>query len=243
MNKITRMMISLLLVLSIANCVMLGALTVTFVKTVKYVTEMNIPGMIKDLQDQIDDNNATLDMTQDMLDEWNEFHDQNLTMEDIKEQDVTKPEVEEKPIQLNLVSDPRDVTKPSNATAEELNRTIQNTCNWMYTYNPNLGQLYYELEQKHGINAYFALAVSYSEVGTREMSNLAKNHNNIYGLMGKSYDSIEDCIDYFFRLIKNYYVGEGRYSVEEISEKYCLSNPTWIKNVSTFMNKLPNSSR
>lgn len=147
--------------------------------------------------------------------------------------------------QINiLVADITDVTKVSNATAEELNQAIQSTCKWMYEYNPNMGQVYLEKEKEYGINAYFALSVSFSEVGVNKMSNLARNDNNIYGLLnGKEYDSIEDCIDYFFRLIKNHYVGEGKQSVEAISQKYCLGDPVWIKNVSTFMRKLPERSR
>ena len=143
-----------------------------------------------------------------------------------------------------LVADITDVTKVSNASVEDLNKAIQYTCRWMYEYDPNIGQVYYDKEKEYGINAYFALSVSFSEVGVKEMSKLARNDNNIYGLLnGNEYDSIEDCIDYFFRLIKKYYVGEGRQSVEAISEKYCLSDPVWIKNVSTFMRKLPEKSR
>lgn len=143
-----------------------------------------------------------------------------------------------------LISDTSNVTKVSNATVEELNAAIAATCPWMSSYNSNLGQLYHDLEEEYGINAYFALAVSYSEVGTQNMSRLAREDNNIYGLMtGVKYDSLEDCIDYFFRLIKKNYVGQGRLSVEDISKKYCNGNPTWIKNVSYFMNELPDRCR
>ena len=154
--------------------------------------------------------------------------------------------VEDIPELVDLVSDINDVTAISNATPEELNLAIKESCPWMFNYNPNMGQVYYELEQEHGINAYFALAVSFNEVGVREMSNLATKNNNTYGLMnGVKYDSIEDCTDYFFRLIKKYYVGSGLSSVEEISKKYCPGNDnaSWIETVSFYMEELPNRSR
>ena len=164
----------------------------------------------------------------------------------VEESIEVEPEVIEQEL-ITLVADTSDVTKPSNATIDELNNAIKESCNWMYQYNPNLGEIYYNLEKEYGINAYFALSVSMSEVGVNKMSKVARTKNNTYGIMGKSsyktFNSVEDCVDYFFRLINKYYIGNGRYSIKSISNKYCGGDPTWIKNVSYFMSVLPEKSR
>lgn len=168
---------------------------------------------------------------------------------------VYQPEPEPEPVVEEIIEvdlDPyanaSNVTEPSNATASELNRAINSSCKWMKAYNTNgqLGELYYKMEQQYGINAYFAISVSMQEVGPQKASNLANTKNNIYGLKGKngwmSFNSYEDCIQYWFKLISKNYVGKGLSSVNKISNKYCGGDPTWIKNVSNFMYKLPNAS-
>lgn len=254
--KISKIFTTMVLIMNVVNFVLFLAIIGFGYRTLNYLVERNIGQIIEKVEElDIDkivdkleikvDDVIENELTQDMLDDWNAAHDTDISMDQI--QNIINPEtpVVEKPTVLaKLVSDTKDVTKISNATPEELNTAIQKSCKWMYEYNPNMGQVYYDLEHEHGINAYFALAVSFSEVGTQEMSKLAKNDNNTYGLMnGVKYDTIEDCVDYFFRLIKKYYVGQGRLSVKDISEKYCLGNTTWIKNVSFYMEALPERSR
>lgn len=142
-----------------------------------------------------------------------------------------------------LIANTGDVRQPSNATPEELNNAINSMCKWMREYDPNLGEYYAQMEQQYGINAYFAIAVSMQEVGRGEPSARARNKNNIYGLMTSThYASYEDCIDYWYRLISKSYVGNGRISVQSISQKYCGGDPTWINNVSNFMYQLKSNS-
>jgi hypothetical protein len=170
----------------------------------------------------------------------------------VEEVIVEEPEPEPEPVQepdLDPYANKNNVTEPSNATAEELNRAINSSCKWMREYNTDgrLGEFYYKMEQQYGINAYFALSVPMQEVGVQQASSLARNKNNIYGLRGKngylSFSSYEDCIEYWFNMINKAYVGKrGLISVQSISGRYCNGNPEWVSGVSSFMNKLPDRS-
>ena len=212
----------------------LDEINASIVSIESILAEMQDDKVTENISDNTNTNNTT------------KPHQLTITVEDLpdKQDTVESESVPTPELLATLISDTRDITKVSNATAEELNAAIKATCKWMYEYNPNIGEVYARLEQEYGINAYFALAVSFSEVGVGEMSNLAKNNKNTYGIMnGKKYDSVEDCVDYFFRLIKKHYVGQGLTTVEDISQKYCLGDPVWIKNVTVFMRKLPERSR
>lgn len=244
--KLSKILAPVILITNITTVVMMICLFSIMSSTANYIEELKIPEFMQEVREYMHESDEKY-LTQDMLDDWNAAHDENLSMDDVE---ISEPIVQEQPpiveeiIPLELVADVMDVTKPSNATPEELNKAIEKTCKWMHEYNPNIGQVYHDLEEEYGINAYFALAVSFSEVGVQEMSKLAKNRNNTYGLNNdKVYDSVEDCTEYFFYLIDKYYVGQGLMTVEDISQKYCLGNPTWIKNVSIFMNTLPEKSR
>lgn len=253
MKTISRIFTVLTVLVNILNLVLLvGVVTVGY-KTIKRVADMDLINTVMEFETKLetfDIDEFKNDIVSEVVLEMKNFDSiDDEALEDLQNNPVIVPEVieppvVEEPVQLELIADPKDVTKVSNATAEELNAAIKATCKWMYEYNANMGEVYQKLEEEHGINAYFALAVSFSEVGVGDMSKLAREDNNTYGLMnGKKYDTVEDCVDYFFRLIKKNYVGEGRLTVEDIAEKYCLGNPTWIKNVTIFMNKLPGRSR
>lgn len=255
MKSISKIFTVLTVLVNILNLVLLVGIVTVGYKTVKYVADMDLYNTImqfKTKMETFDIDEIKSDIVSEVVLEL-EMRDfsgiDDEALEDLQNNPIVIPEeitppVVEEPVQLELVADPNDVTKVSNATAEELNAAIKATCKWMYEYNPNMGEVYQKLEAEHGINAYFALAVSFSEVGVDDMSRLAREDNNTYGLMnGKKYDTIEDCVDYFFKLIKKNYVGEGRLTVKKIADKYCLGDTTWIKNVTIFMNKLPERSR
>ena len=164
----------------------------------------------------------------------------------VEEVIVEEPELEP---DLEPYANVNNVTHASNATPEELNRAINSSCKWMSQYNTNgqLGEFYYKMEQQYGINAYFAISVSISEVGAQDASNLARTKNNIYGLRNNNgwltFSSYEDCIQYWFNTISKYYVEKrGLISVQSISNRYCGGDQTWIKNVSNYMYKLPDRS-
>ena len=85
----------------------------------------------------------------------------------------------------------------------------------------------------YGIDPDFAKAVAVVESGWMHDSSMARNKNNIYGLIGKSFKSIDECIHYFCRLIKTKYRTDD---IDVIARKYCPVNAEeWARKVRGIM--------
>ncbi|EXX88488.1 hypothetical protein BG53_00370 [Paenibacillus darwinianus] len=93
-----------------------------------------------------------------------------------------------------------------------------------------LEQAILEIENEYGINAYFTIAVMKLESGNGK-SRLARNKNNLFGLMARSgalsFETKGDSIRKFGQLIAKNYVGQGYATIEKVAGKYCPVNPGW----------------
>lgn len=94
------------------------------------------------------------------------------------------------------------------------------------------------LEKNYGVNAIFGMAVAYQESGFGT-SNIAKNRNNAFGLLGSNgwmtFDTLSDSIYSFGRTISGnaYYQGK---SIDQIAIHYCTSGPSgWARAVKSLM--------
>jgi len=130
-----------------------------------------------------------------------------------------------------------DITHKSGLTAEQFDEVINAVLtkyNKSDTKLTGLGQALYDMETQYDINGFLALGVSGIESGWGR-SNLAKNSNNLYGLLGMKFDSTYDCTIYFGKLMREHYIGEGRTSLTSISKKYCGGNTQWVSDVTWFI--------
>lgn len=130
-----------------------------------------------------------------------------------------------------------DITHKSGLTAEQFDTvisTVLENYNKGDTQLTGLGQALYDMENEYDVNGFLALGISGIESGWGR-SKLAVNHNNLYGLLGMSFDSTYDCTMYFGGLMRNHYIGEGRTSLSSISKKYCGGNSDWVSDVSWFI--------
>ena len=133
----------------------------------------------------------------------------------------------------DIVIDINNVAAISNATEDMIESALEGT--WLEGY----GSLYYELEHEYNVNAFLAIGNAIQETGWDETkSYLARNHNNIYGITNGTFDSKEDCIRYYFRLINKHYIGEGYISLEQINGKYCPPDDTWDNDIYSIAKKL-----
>ena len=121
-----------------------------------------------------------------------------------------------------------NVFQKSNLSVAQINKILAGTGLAGY------GQSFYNMEQIHGINALFAIAV-----GAHESANFYKtaNWNNYFGFRGNggwmSFSSPEACIDYFGQLMNTrLYYGK---SIEQIAVIYC--NSSWTKHIKAHMNE------
>lgn len=141
------------------------------------------------------------------------------------------PETRPEDIVINV----QNISVKSGATEDMIECAFKGT--WLEGY----GSLYYELEQEYGINAFIAAANAIQETGWDiTKSNKAMNHNNIYGIVNGDYDSIEECIRYYFDLMSRNYVNKGYKSLQAINTKYCPPDDSWSGDIGAIAKVLNN---
>lgn len=92
------------------------------------------------------------------------------------------------------------------------------------------------IEEEHGVNAFYTLAVASLESGYGT-SKMAKNWNNLFGMMNCKFDSTSSGVDYFGRLMTKY---QDSYNilmtVEGINPTYCELD-SWAGKIVELMNQ------
>ena len=139
--------------------------------------------------------------------------------------------VELKP-QLATLSAPRselpyEVFTKSNLTPEALELILAGTG------LAGMGQAFYDMEQTYQVNALFAMAVAKTE-SSLGVTNYARNRNNYFGMIGRTFESGEEGIMAFGELMnRSLYVGK---TMPEIAEKYCPPNKDlWVEKNLQYM--------
>lgn len=109
-----------------------------------------------------------------------------------------------------------------------------------------LADVYYEMEQKHNINAIFLMALNTEESGHGK-SSLAVNSNNLGGIKSRygdyaSFESWTSCLEYIATLIDEMYLSEtGSYyngtSIYGVNVRYCVGE-NWADNLNIIANEL-----
>lgn len=114
-------------------------------------------------------------------------------------------------------------------------------------------QIFLDLQEKYGVNAIFAAAVSISETGAGTAGHAVNGKNNWFNIectCGNSshgrfetYSSVRESIEAFYKLIavKNYYFTDGNYTVKTIGMIYCEDADApggWIENTLLYMNQM-----
>ena len=109
--------------------------------------------------------------------------------------------------------------------------------------------------KKHGLTTnqgYMLMAISKHETGNWS-SSIFKNYHNMGGIIGsngfRQYNSLDDGIEDFVNLLDNYYINNGRDTIELIGAKYCpvgaSNDPTglnqhWVPQVTKYYNDYTN---
>ena len=122
------------------------------------------------------------------------------------------------------------ITEKSGLTAEELEALVAGT------ELEGLGYPFYRMEQEYLVNAMFALSVAQLESGYGT-SRMAREDNNIFGMMGRVYRHKEENIGAFGELIRYRYFGRGLTTLESINTVYCPNNYEWAPQVRSLMNR------
>ena len=121
-----------------------------------------------------------------------------------------------------------EITESSELSPDELESIVAGTG------LSGLGYAFYDMEQNYGVNAVFAIAVAQLESGSGT-SYMAIYDNNLFGMMGLSYESQEACIYDFGSLIRDYYFNRGLTTVYSINPVYCPDNYDWAPYVESLI--------
>lgn len=96
--------------------------------------------------------------------------------------------------------------------------------------------------EAYGVDPAFARAVAVIESGWAHNSRIARRDKNIFGMVGKRFDSVNDGVHYFCRLMcSDLYAGK---TVEEIARIYCPPNArNWAVQVRAVMHRIQEDGR
>lgn len=135
----------------------------------------------------------------------------------------------------SIISDfkfsPSNVTKLSGLNKKTLKIMLKKT------HLRGFEELFLKMEKKHNVNVMFAVGNAINESGWHG-SHKSRYHNNLFGISLPGFTTKESCIKYYFDLIDDHYVGEGRLSSSSIQKKYCPTNPRWDEEITSIVGTL-----
>lgn len=98
----------------------------------------------------------------------------------------------------------------------------------------------FSIASGYGLDPHFTKAVAVVESGWGHDSRMARTQNNIFGMYGKSFDSVNQGIHYWCRLIKTKYPKD----IGSIAKKYCPPNSQeWAAKIRRIMWSLQKKQR
>lgn len=131
-----------------------------------------------------------------------------------------------------------DLRKPTSLSAEDLDKHLGGILK-------DKGVLFKQAEEKYKVNALFLVAVAIFE-STNGTSNKAITRKNCFGLKGKTFETVDEGIDYVAMILASetgYYYGRKKYTIEKVGKTYAPAydnkgNAKWIPSVISIMKKI-----
>lgn len=101
---------------------------------------------------------------------------------------------------------------------------------------PTKAKTGFAIAEDYNIDYKLIKAIAVIESGWKHNSHMARTKNNIFGLMGKSFKSVDECIHYWCKLYNKRYKGM---SIDEMARIYCPPNAAkWAAKVKDIMRRL-----
>ena len=119
------------------------------------------------------------------------------------------------------------LTEKSNASIDDIKVITER-----YTRLKGMELTFLICEEEYGINAITTISCCILESHAGE-SRIGMAKNNMFGIAAydwdpfncaKSFDTLADCLDYWYNMIIKGYVNEGRDTLEKMQSKYCTNN-------------------
>lgn len=134
-----------------------------------------------------------------------------------------------------------------NLTMQELSEKLDRTLTSNLT---GYGSVFAEKSIALGLDPYLAVAITMHETGCKwGCSYLVRKCNNVAGIKGspgcdggsyKSFDSLEEGINYFLTILYQNYYSKGLTTPELINPKYA-EDKTWASKVNNYINSIKNA--
>ena len=225
--------ISLIIAISLATSIIVNFISMDKLnKSMEALIEINEQQAIKieELQSQI------IDLQID-----NEILEIEDTVNQIEEEILEIEEEEIPPITYNT----NNIAHKSGYTAEQFDAIINKVFTGMnkeITSMTTIGDSLYTIEQEYDVNGLYLLGIASLESGWGT-SGLATKSNNIYGLLGRKFDNVDECTEYMGRWIRSEYIDKGYDTLDKIQTKYCPNGGSkWINDVTWCMNRYINAA-
>ena len=225
--------ISLIITISLATSIIVNFISMDKLnKSMEALIEINEQQAIKieELQSQI------IDLQID-----NEILEIEDTVNQIEEEILEIEEEEIPPITYNT----NNIAHKSGYTAEQFDAIINKVftdMNKEITSMTTIGDSLYTIEQEYDVNGLYLLGIASLESGWGT-SGLATKSNNIYGLLGRKFNSVDECTEYMGRWLRSEYIDKGYDTLDKIQTKYCPNGGSkWINDVTWCMNRYINAA-
>lgn len=158
----------------------------------------------------------------------------------IESEDSVAPAPENEIPTNTVVYNTTDFTHKSGYTAEQFNEIIKTAFETMGKKDTALigiGDGLYQAEQEYDVNGLYMLGIASLESGWGT-SKLATKNNNVFGLVGMSFESYYDGSVAMGRIMRNSYFDKGFDTWSKFQSKYCPSGgEKWINNIKWCANK------
>lgn len=134
------------------------------------------------------------------------------------------------------------VTTKYTGTAEELNEHLKGK-----GLLEGKGEKLLELQEKYGINAAFLAAIARAESGGFSSTNNLTGITNPGGKSFRKFNSVDECLEFTAKMLKEDYIGRNLTTIAQIHEKYCPiganndpdnKNPNWGYVVGSCMTEM-----
>lgn len=187
------------------------------------------------------------ELKEDVAKVRSEIADVNLEIADLRI-DVGFEKLEEAIEEIEetkVVYNTTDIAHKSGYTAEQFDAIINKVftdMNKKTTSLTTIGDSLYKVEQENDVNGLYLLGIASLESGWGT-SGLATKSNNLYGLIGRKFNSVDECTEYMGSWLRSAYIDKGLDTLSKIQTKYCPNGGSkWINDVTWCANRYINAA-
>ena len=233
-SLVVAFIISLMLVLTLITSMIINY------SNIKKMTET-----IEILTEQIAEQKVQIEeLKTDIAKVRSEISDVNSEVADLRVDDGFE-KLEKVIEESKVVYNTTDIAHKSSYTAEQFDAIINKVftdMNKKTTSLTTIGDSLYKVEQENDVNGLYLLGIASFESGWGT-SDLATKSNNLYGLIGHKFNSVDECTEYMGSWLRSAYIDKGLDTLAKIQTKYCPNGGSkWINDVTWCANRYINAA-